>query len=111
MSVSLKGFHEKYVTFSAGKDCTVGSPVEITGDNTVADCSSGGFAGVCAAREGDLALVQVSGYVVLPAAGGLALGTGNVSISEGKVGKATTGGRAAIVTALGDDGTAELVLL
>lgn len=110
MSVSLKGFHEKYVTLTAGEKCTVGSPVEITEENTVADCDSGSFAGVCAAREGDLALVQVSGYMVLPAEAGLALGTGGVTITGGKAAKADTGGRSAIVTALGD-GTAELVLL
>lgn len=110
MSVSLKGFHEKYVTLTAGESCTVGSPVEITDDNTVTDCAAGDFAGVCAAREGDLALVQVSGYMVLPADGGLALGTGSVTITGGKAAKAASGGRSAIVTALGD-GTAELVLL
>ena len=109
MSVSLKGFHEKYVTLTAGESCTVGSPVEITDDNTVTDCTSGDFAGVCAAREGDLALVQVSGYMVLPA-DSLSLGTCNVSIAGGKAAKAAAGGRSAIVTALGD-GTAELVLL
>lgn len=110
MSVSLKGFHEKFVTLSAGESCTVGSPVEITADNTASDCTSGGFAGVCAAREGDLALVQVSGYMVLPADSGLTLGTHNVSITDGKVKEAASGGRTAIVTAIEDE-TAELVLL
>lgn len=110
MSVSLKGFHEKYVTLSADESCTVGSPVEISAENTAKDCASGGFAGVCAAREGDIALVQVTGFVTLPAAEGLTLGTGNVTITGGKAGKATSGGRCAIVTALAD-GMAEMVLL
>lgn len=110
MSVSLKGFHEKYVTLTAGESCTVGSPVEITDENTVTNQSNGSFAGVCAAREGDLALVQVSGYMVLPAGEGLALGTIYVTLEGGAVKKTETGGRSAIVTAVGD-GTAELVLL
>jgi len=110
MSVSLQGFHEKYVTLMAGENCTVGSPVEITADNTAEDCADGGFTGVCAAREGDLALVQVTGFVVLPAGDGLALGTGSVAMAGGKVGKAAAGGRSAIVSALAD-GMAELVLL
>lgn len=110
MSVSLKGFHEKYVTMTAGESCTVGSPVEVTAANTASDCASGNFTGVCVSREGDLALVQITGFVALPAADGLTLGTGSVAIAGGKVGKATTGGRAAIVTAL-EEGTAELVLL
>lgn len=111
MSVSLKGFHEKYVTFTAGEDCTVGGPVEVSEENTVTDCDSGDFAGVCAALEGDLALVQVSGYMVLSADDGLNLGTHSVTIEGGKVKEAAAGGRTAIVTAKGDDGTVELVLL
>lgn len=110
MSVSLKGFHEKYVTLTAGESCTVGSPVEITQENTAADHSDGDFAGVCAAREGDLALVQVSGYMVLPAGSGLTVGTTHVTLSGDKVIKASSGGRSAIVVAVGDD-MAELVLL
>ena len=110
MSVSLKGFHEKYVTMAAGESCTPGSPVEVTADNTASDCADGGFAGVWAAREGDLALVQVTGHMTIPAADGLALGTRMVEMAGGKLAAAATGGRPAIVTALAE-ATAEIVLL
>ena len=74
------------------------------------DCADGGFAGVCAAREGDLALVQVTGHMTIPAADGLALGTRMVEMAGGKLAAAATGGRPAIVTALAE-ATAEIVLL
>ena len=81
MSVSLKGFHEKYVTMAAGESCTPGSPVEVTADNTASDCADG-----------------------------LALGTRMVEMAGGKLAAAATGGRPAIVTALAE-ATAEIVLL
>lgn len=110
MAVSLKGFNEKYVTLLAGESCTVGKPVEITAANTASDCTAGAFAGVCAAREGDLALVQLTGFMTLPAGDGLTPGTCSVTLTGGKAGKATTGGRPAIITAVAD-GVAEMVLL
>ena len=113
MSVSLKGFNEKYVTLRAGESCTVGQPVNITAADTAADCASGAFAGVCVAREGELALVQVEGFVTLPAdttASALTLGIGQVVSSAGGKVKNGTGGRSAIVTAIRGE-EAELILL
>lgn len=109
MSVSLKGFHEKYATFRAGAGCAAGSPVEVTAENTVTPCTAGSFAGVCKAVEGNLALVQVCGSVTLPADTTLTLGSGGVILAGGKVKSGT--GRSAIVTAIGDDDMAELILL
>ena len=113
MSVSLKGFQEKYVTMLAGEACTAGMPVNVTAADTAADCESGAFAGVCAAREGELALVQVQGFVTLPVdttASALNLGIGQVVSSAGGKVKNGTGGRTAIVTAI-RDGKAEMILL
>lgn len=112
MSVSLKGFQERFVTFRAGEGCTAGSPVEVTAENTVVPQTAGSFTGMCAAVEGDLALVQVSGFVVLPAdtaANALSLGSGSVILAEGKVKNGA--GRSAIVTAIREDGMAEMILM
>lgn len=109
MSVSLKGFHEKYVTFEAGEGCKAGSPVEVTAENQVKGCDTGSFAGVCAAAENGLALVQVCGFVTLPADASLTLGSGSVILAGGKV--KSGAGRSAIVTAIRKDGMAEMILL
>jgi hypothetical protein len=110
MSISVKGFNEKYITLLAGESCTVGSPVNITANDTAADCTSGAFAGICAAKEGDLALVQVTGSVTVPADSGLTVGAAQVVAAAGGKVNAGTGGRWAIVASV-QDGVAEMILL
>ena len=84
--------------------------VNITANDTAADCTSGAFAGICAAKEGDLALVQVTGSVTVPADSGLTVGTAQVVAAAGGKVNAGTGGRWAIVASV-QDGVAEMILL
>ena len=99
MSVSLNGYGENVVTFEANSGLTTaGVPVKISANSTVAPCSNNDkFCGVCVNLRDGYAAVQLSGYVVLPAAAQISLGYQKVAVnSAGKI-AANENGREVLV--------------
>lgn len=99
MGISFNGYGENVVTFNAGSGLTTaGVPVKISGDGTVAPCAENDvFCGVCVNVRDGYAAVQLSGFVVLPAAAKITAGYQKVAInSAGKV-AANVNGREVLV--------------
>ena len=68
--ISYKGFNEKHLTFKASGSLTAGMAVKVSANGTVAKCADGdAFCGVVTSVRGDIAVVQVSGYVRMPYSG------------------------------------------
>ena len=64
--IRLEGFHKHCITLEAGEGVAAGQLVTITGDDTAATATSGGFAGLALAVRNGKALVQVTGYMKVP---------------------------------------------
>ncbi len=64
MGVSFNGYDKKILTFKKGISVTIGSPVKISGNNTVVDCSDeDNFCGIAISIKNDYVGVQMRGYV------------------------------------------------
>lgn len=101
MSISFNGYGENVLTFKAGNGLTTaGVPVKISDDETVAPCAENDkLCGVCVNLRDGYAAVQLSGFVVLPAAAKITVGYQKVAInSAGKV-AANANGREVLVVA------------
>lgn len=88
MSVNFKGYGENVVTFEAASGLTTtGVPVKMSNDAQVGPCSANDvFCGVCVNLRDGYAAVQLSGYVVLPAAAKITAGYQKVAVNaSGKV--------------------------
>lgn len=99
MSLNFRGYGEKVLTFEAASSLTTtGIPVKMSGDAQVGPCSANDvFCGVCVNLRDGYAAVQLSGYVVLPAAAKLTAGYHKVAINaSGKV-AANENGREVLV--------------
>lgn len=90
--IRLEGFHKHCITLEAGEGVAAGQLVTITGDDTAATATSGGFAGLALAVRNGKALVQVTGYMKVPMASAeltkAAYGYGQIAAAAG--GKAAT---------------------
>ena len=63
MNVSLNGFNESMLTFSANEEIKVGAPVKITNNNTVSACEDGDApVGFLINQNGCVAGVMMTGY-------------------------------------------------
>ncbi|MBQ2094187.1 MAG: hypothetical protein II190_06370 [Ruminococcus sp.] len=99
MGISFKGYGENVVTFNADSALTeAGVPVKMTADSTVGKCSANDkFCGICVNLRDGYAAVQLSGYVVVPAAAKLNAGYQKVAVnSAGKL-AANENGREVLV--------------
>lgn len=93
MSISFHGTQESVLTFEAGS-VTAGNMVGMSANNKVADASAGTLpVGKAIHVRGDIAAVQVKGYMELPYSGTApSLGWGIiVADGDGGVKSATTG--------------------
>ena len=99
MNVNFNGFGENAATFIADETITeAGVPVKMKDNGTVAKCDANeNFCGVCISVRGGYAVVQLSGYVVVPAAAKLNVGYQKVAVnSAGKL-AANENGREVLV--------------
>lgn len=99
MGINFNGFGENVLTFNAASGLTsAGVPVKMTGDGEVGPCSNNDvFCGVCVNVRDGYAAVQLSGFVVLPAAAKITAGYQKVAVnSAGKV-AANENGREVLV--------------
>lgn len=96
--ISFIGFHENMLTFNAAEDVSVGAPVMISDNSTVAAGTDGAaFCGVARSVRGGLASVQMSGYMQLPYSGTApALGVTQLAC-DGNGGVKAASGRTAVV--------------
>ena len=70
MSYSFDGFNEGVLTFSCESEIASGTPVKISGSETVCACSSGDkFCGVAVTYRNGSVGVALSGAVTLPYSG------------------------------------------
>ncbi len=68
--ISYKGFNEKHLTFKVSGTVTPGMAVKVSANGTVAKCGDGDvFCGIVTSVRGDIAVVQVSGYIQMPYSG------------------------------------------
>ena len=64
MSISYKGYKNETITFEAGENLTVGSPVTVNQNNQAVNASTDSyFVGVCTAIRNGWASVQTDGYI------------------------------------------------
>lgn len=99
MDVNFNGYNENVLTFIADSGITnPGVPVKISASGTVSKCSTNDvFCGVCVNVRDGYAAVQLSGYVVVPAAAKLNVGYQKVAVnSAGKL-AANENGREVLV--------------
>ncbi|MBQ2904786.1 MAG: hypothetical protein IJE48_10345 [Clostridia bacterium] len=108
MSVSFSGFNENTATFKSNEEIAGGTPVKMSGTETVAAAASGeAFCGIAVDGDGEYASVQLSGAVrskysgTAPAAGYSKL------VSDGEGVTASESGREYLVVAV--DEAAETV--
>ena len=99
MDVNFNGYNENVLTFIADSGITnPGVPVKISASGKVSKCSTNDvFCGVCVNVRDGYAAVQLSGYVVVPAAAKLNVGYQKVAVnSAGKL-AANENGREVLV--------------
>ncbi len=101
MNVNFNGYGENVLTFIADSSLTEpGGFVKMTADGTVGKCSAGDiFCGVCVGLRGGYAVVQMSGYVTMPAASAkIPVGYIMLGVNDaGKVSVNTTGREVLVV--------------
>lgn len=72
MSIFLNGIDAKYITLQAGTALNAGKVCCMQKNCTVQDAAQDGdFIGVTRSVRGNLACVQIAGYVTLPCSGGI----------------------------------------
>ena len=104
MSVSFKGINEQVVTFRTDEELAAGTLVTVSDNGTVSACPANGkIVGVVVSCRGNLAAVQISGYITLPYSGSApALGvTAIAAASDTKIKADSTNGK--LVTVLEAD--------
>lgn len=99
MNVTFNGYGENAVTFEADSTITkAGVPVKMTDDGKVTACASGDvFCGVCLSVRDGYAVVQLSGYVNMPAKTKLAAGYKKLAAGENASVAVSTSGREYLV--------------
>lgn len=92
--ISFEGIGETVATFAAESGVAAGTAVKLTGNGTVGSCAAGErFCGVALSAEGELAAVQVRGFVRMKIAGTVEAGWGKLSADgNGGVKADTTSG-------------------
>ncbi len=98
MKTSFNGFNENVATFEAASGVAAGKVVGISTNGKVQAVTSGDFCGVCKNVRGDIAAVQLTGYVRVPYTGSLSLGYQKISAAAGsKIAADSTNGREHLV--------------
>ncbi|WP_405355157.1 hypothetical protein [Ruminococcus sp.] len=98
MNVTFNGYGENAVTFEADSNVTVGAAVKMTDDGKVTACASGEvFCGVCLSVRDGYAVVQLSGYISMPAKTKIAAGYKKLTTGENNTVAVSTSGREYLV--------------
>ena len=99
MNVNFNGYGENAVTFETdGLVNTAGVPVKMTDDGKVTACASGDvFCGVCLSVRDGYAVVQLSGYVTMPAKTKIAAGYKKLAAGENSAVAVSASGREYLV--------------
>nr|DAZ14599.1 MAG TPA: hypothetical protein [Caudoviricetes sp.] len=99
MNVNFNGYGENAATFEADSTLKAsGVPVKISDDGTVAPCASGDvFCGVCLSVRNGYAVVQLGGYVTLPATSKIAVGYKKLAAAANGCAAVSTTGREYLV--------------
>lgn len=107
MNVNFNGYCENAVTFEADSNLTkAGVPVKMTDNGKVTACASGDvFCGVCLSVRDGYAVVQLGGYVTLPASTKIAVGYKKLAAGENSTAVVSASGREYLVV----DSTADSV--
>lgn len=107
MNVNFNGYCENAVTFEADSNLTkAGVPVKMTDNGKVTACASGDvFCGVCLSVRDGYAVVQLGGYVTLPASTKIAVGYKKLAVGENSTAVVSASGREYLVV----DSTADSV--
>lgn len=107
MNVNFNGYCENAVTFEADSNLnTAGVPVKMTDNGKVTACANGDvFCGVCLSVRDGYAVVQLGGYVTLPASSKIAVGYKKLATGENSTAVVSTSGREYLVV----DSTADSV--
>lgn len=105
MNVNFNGYNENVVTFAVDNSTvTMGTPVKMTGSNTVGACEDGDtMAGVAVNVRNGYAAVQLSGYIEMPTSDtSLETGYQNIAVAgDGEV-ALSDNGREYLVVSVGD---------
>lgn len=97
MKVSFEGIGSMTATFEAD-GVAAGDMVKVTANGKVAKCADSDVpVGVAQSIWGDVATVQIGGYVRVPCDGGLTVGWQTVNVSGDKLKTAEEGGRGLMV--------------
>lgn len=100
MSIFLNGIDAKYITLQADKTLTPGKPCTIKADGSVTDSvEDDWFLGVTKGVRGELASVQISGFVTVPCTGNIPAPGFQYLCADGKGGMkiADFGGRELLI--------------
>ena len=110
--ISFEDIGSVVATFLADSGVKGGQVVKLTGNGQVGPCSAGdAFCGVSLEPRAGLAAVQVKGFVTVKTADTLTVGWAELAgDGDGGVKTAETGGVAALVADVKDDGTAVICL-
>ena len=113
MSISFKGFNEQVITFRTESELEAGTLVKVSGSATVAAATSGeDFIGIVVCTHGDIAAVQVGGYVSLPYSGSApTLGTASIAPADSKTVTASDSGKTVTVVELDTENSTAGILL
>lgn len=102
MDINFSGCGENAVTMLASGNLKKGMFVKMTDNGTVAPCASGdNFCGVCVDVRDGYATVQLSGYVMMPAAKSVGIGYQKLSASSAEIATSSTTGREYLVVECG----------
>lgn len=99
MNVNFNGYGENAVTFEADSNLTTaGVPVKMTDNGKVTACASGEvFCGICLSVRDGYAVVQLGGYVTVPAKTKIAAGYKKLATGENSCVAVSTSGREYLV--------------
>lgn len=98
MNVNFNGYGENAVTFETDGTVTAGVPVKMTDDGKVTACANGDvFCGVSLSVRDGYAVVQLAGYVTMPAKSKIAVGYKKLAAGESSAVASSITGREYLV--------------
>jgi len=109
--ISNKGFMEGIISLKMENEGTIGAPISMTENNTVASSlENDKFIGVLKNQRGTLAAVQVKGFATVKLSGEIALGISSV-VADGEGGiKAGTGREVMVLSIDEEAATADIIM-